>query len=134
MAGQSREVSGTNSGLFFEKSVELFENDIHGKNVANSVEANAQYIIGLNYEKLGNYAKAAASFEKAYAANPKHECADYFLFAQGRCYEKLLKQGAVSAAEAKSIIMMQYSQLISKFPQSSYKSYAESWLGNKGNK
>ena len=86
------------------------------------------YVIGLANNKLGEYVKAANAFKNSYQADANFQYADYCLFAQGYCYEKLLEQGAVPASEAKSIIMIQYYQLISEFPKSCYALYAQNWL------
>ena len=41
-------------------------------------------MIGLNYDRIGKYAKAAAAFEKSYEADSKFRYADYCLLAKGR--------------------------------------------------
>ena len=116
--------------VFLEKAVELLDG-MAKQNISDSMlKASVFYVKGLSCQAAGDYAEAAQAFQNAYQANPKHTYADYCVFASGRCYEKLLEQKLVSENEAKAIITVQYSQLISKFPQSAYKSRAESWLGN----
>ena len=109
---------------FFRQSAMLFEDILVGigtvRNERAGYTANACYMLGLNYQQLGEYLKAADAFQNAFQANPKHEYADYCLFATGHCYEKLLKQGAISQVDAKAAISAQYQRLKSEFPQSEY--------------
>jgi TolA-binding protein len=111
-------------------SAALLDKYVLGKICGRDNKASAYYVRGLNYNRLGDYAKAAQAFQSAYDANPKHQYADYCLFAQGYCCEKLLEQKLVSETAAAATITSKYSQLISKYPQSEYASHARSWLEN----
>ena len=88
----------------------------------------AYYHKGLSCQQLEKYEEAAQAFENACQADPYFTNIDYCLLAQGRCYEKLMKSGAASEAEAKSVITRIYSELVSKCPQSPYAVIAKSWL------
>jgi tetratricopeptide (TPR) repeat protein len=99
---------------------DVLENNIIGKTSDKYLNAEAYYILGLDYQNLGDYVKASQKFCSAFETNPKHRYADYCLFAAGRCYEKLLVQGTISEDEAKAIIRAAYSELVSKFPESRY--------------
>ncbi|MFA6426701.1 MAG: tetratricopeptide repeat protein [Phycisphaerae bacterium] len=119
-----------NQSEFFRQSAGLFENDVFSLTLNDTLKAAASYMLGLNYQQLGEYLKAADAFGKSYQADPKFEYADYCLFAVGRCYEKLLEQGSVSQTDAKAVIAAQYLQLISEYPQSKGAPYVREWLKN----
>jgi len=111
-------------------SAALLDKYVLGKICGRDNKASAYYISGLNHDRLGDYAKAAQAFQGAYDANPKHQYADYCLFAVGHCCEKLLEQKLISKTAAAATITSQYSQLVSKYPQSAYAPHARSWLEN----
>ena len=108
-------------------SSELLEKYVVGKTTGSTLTT-AYYLLGLKYDKFGEYTKAADAFKKAYKTDPKFKYADYCLFAQGYCYEKLLNKGLVSETEGKPIITIQYSKLLSNYPKSKYAQYAGEWL------
>ncbi|MDO8312451.1 MAG: tetratricopeptide repeat protein, partial [Sideroxyarcus sp.] len=118
------------NNVFFTRSLSLFQSVSNGVIGQTETKATVQYMIGLNCDKLGSYLNASQAFAKAYGICPNHPHADYLLFAQGYCYEKLMSRNAVAAPDAKTIITTQYSRLISAFPQSQYTPYAKSWLEN----
>jgi tetratricopeptide (TPR) repeat protein len=96
--------------------------------VGKTTDSGAYYLLGLYYNKLGEYTKAADAFKNAYQIDPKFKYADYCLFAQGYCYEKLMNNKLISETEAKSLITSNYNKLLTSYPQSKYSSYAIGWL------
>jgi outer membrane protein assembly factor BamD (BamD/ComL family) len=114
----------------FNESTAMMEYYLSVAKPQGSSRADAYYVMGLNYQSIEDDAKAAESFDKAYQAGAKHQYADYCLFAQGKCYEKLQEKDAVSAEDAKAAIAAKYSKLVSDFPQSGYAKDAKTWLEN----
>jgi len=108
-------------------SCELLEKYVVGK-TAGSTLTIAYYTSGLNYDKLGEYEKAAIAFKNAHQTDPKFKYADYCLFAQGYCYEELMENQLVTETEAKPQITSHYSKLLADCPQSKYAPYARGWL------
>ena len=98
--------------------------------VGKTTGSTAYYMLGLNYDKLGEYAKAADAFKNAYQVDSKFKYADYCLFAQGHCYEKLMNNKLISETEAKPRITSNYNKLLAGYPQSKYLLYAIQWLQN----
>jgi len=115
-----------NENAMFLKSIDLFENNIPAANDP-LLTASIYYMLGLNYQQQNDYTKAADVFRKAYQVDSKFKHADYCLFAQGHCYEKLMEDGVVSQDEAKVVIRTVHAKLISEFPQSYYLVSAEDW-------
>jgi predicted negative regulator of RcsB-dependent stress response len=108
-------------------SSELLEKYVAGK-TGGSTLTTAYYILGLNYDKFGEYTKAVDAFKNAYQTDPKFKYADYCLFAQGYCYEKIVEKGLISEAEGAPLIAVQYNKLLSSYPQSKYAQHAGDWL------
>jgi tetratricopeptide (TPR) repeat protein len=111
-----------------QKSVELINTALELMSDGDTNAGTYYYVLGLNYQKLEDYDKAARAFADSYQSNPKFNYADYCLFAQGYCTDKLMEQELVSEADAKTIITMQYQQLVSEFPNSDYAKDAQEWL------
>jgi TolA-binding protein len=116
---------------FFAISAALMELHVFGKLPVSENAASAYYQAGLAYDRLGQYVKAAAAFRNACQADPTHLYADYSLFAQAGCYEKLLNEKQISETDAKSLMTTAYSQLLTKYPKSQYAAKANRWLQNK---
>ena len=117
----SQEADPNNS--LFKFSAALLENDVVPNAPDNTARAMAHYMVGLNYEQLGEYAKAAGAFGAAYQADPKYLYADYCLFAQGRCYEKLKASGKIDANEADVLIKNAYQTFLAEYPDHSMADY-----------
>lgn len=110
--------------MLLNLSLDIVEKEVIGKTSDKIIESHAYYMVGLDCLKLGDNLKAAQAFASAYQSNPNHEFADFCLYKQGYCYEKLIKQNAISETEAKQIIRTAYSKLILRFPDSRYKNLA----------
>jgi len=113
---------------FLTCSVSLYENDILDHVSDATLKANAYYILGLCYQNLEDYTKAIEAFTNSYASDPYFPHADYCLYAQGDCYQLLMQSKNISEIEARSVIVSVYSELVSKYPQSSYAPNANLWL------
>jgi tetratricopeptide (TPR) repeat protein len=118
-----------NDDLFY-KSIALLKDIPLATNKDKPFTASVQYMLGLNYQYLGEYLKAASAFEDAYAADPKFMYAEYCLFAAGYCNEKLLGQKLVSEAEGKALIRHIYTQFLQIYPDNKRVSYVREWLKN----
>ena len=92
----------TQAGLEFQKVL-----DLHPE---SEWADNAQFTLGLIYEKAGDYQKAVEELKKVIENYPKGDKAPNALFGMGEIYEK--KLGNNSQA------MDAYSQLVSKYPGS----------------
>ena len=113
------------------RAMPIYENDVLNTVLSdsnNDVKAGAYYMLGLGYQRLKEYSKALQAFSNSYQANPKFQYADYCLYAQGYCSERMMKEETMTPADAKTIITMQYQQLISEFPKSHYTKKAQVWL------
>lgn len=88
----------------------------------------AYYYLGMSYQSIEDYMKAAQAYANAYQQDPKFECADYCLYGQGYCFEMLMAEGEIPPADAKTIIAIHYQELISKFLNSNYAKSAQRWL------
>ena len=86
------------------------------------------YALGLNLQGLQDYTEAAGAYARSYQQDPQFEYADYCLFAQGYCFEMLMVEGKIQRADAKTMIVTQYQEVISKFPESNYAKNAQEWL------
>ena len=118
-----------NDDLFY-KSIALLKDIPLATNKDKQFAASVQYILGLNYQYLGEYLKAASAFEDAYAADSKFEYADYCLFSVGHCHEKLLEKNLVSKAEGRAFIRHIYTQFLQIYPNSKGTPYVREWLKN----
>jgi outer membrane protein assembly factor BamD (BamD/ComL family) len=105
--------------VFFNLSRDIAQNRIAGKTDDKSIETQAYYIAGLDGEELGDFASAAQAFQNAYQTNPLFQFADYCLFAQGNCYEKLKAAGKIDANEADVVIENAYQAFLTKYPDHS---------------
>ena len=123
---------------FFHASAGLFE-EIRGQLGAVGVEnanfaAGVHYMLGLNRQQLGDYAKAANAFENAIEieTNPNHEYAGnmpwlWLLIAD--CYEKLKAAGDVNAPEADIAIETAYQNVVTNYTNGGNLDYALMRLG-----
>lgn len=83
------------------------------------------YLMGMCFYEVGNYTESMKAFEQIHHFYPTFQYADYCLFMQGRCLEKLVEYGEVALTEATSTITTLYSQLISEHPKSQYSELAK---------
>ncbi|MBU1259656.1 MAG: tetratricopeptide repeat protein [Planctomycetes bacterium] len=114
--------------VFLRKAVELLDG-MAMQDISDSMfKASVFYVKGLSCRAAGDYAQAADAFQNAYQADPKHQYADYCLFARGYCYEVLLHNKLISEIQAKPIINLQYTKLLADCPRSQYAPYASDWL------
>jgi tetratricopeptide (TPR) repeat protein len=109
----------------FEQSVALLEKDVL-QNLTQ--KASAYYILGLNYDQLGDYTKAAQAFENSYMADSNFIHAGYCVIAQEYCYGRLVKTGKITEQEAKEQIKAVYSKLAAEYPAGSSIPKVQKWL------
>ncbi|MFA6186925.1 MAG: tetratricopeptide repeat protein [Phycisphaerae bacterium] len=114
----------TKQDEFFRQSAGLFENDIIGVVVSNSLKSSAQYMIGLNYWQLGEYFDAADAFTASIEADPNYMFAGNMHWLVADCYEKLKAAGDVNAPEADPIIEWGYQALFENYPKCGIIDYA----------
>ncbi|PKL42732.1 MAG: hypothetical protein CVV39_08780, partial [Planctomycetes bacterium HGW-Planctomycetes-1] len=114
--------------VFLRKAVELLDGMTKQDISDSMLKASVFYVKGLSCQAAGDYAEAAEAFQNAYQADPKHQYADYCLFARGHCYEILLHNKQISETQARPIINLQYTRLLADCPRSKYAQYASDWL------
>ncbi|MEN6383981.1 MAG: tetratricopeptide repeat protein [Phycisphaerales bacterium] len=114
----------------FNESTAMMENYISTAKPQGTCKADAYYMMGLNYQAMEDYAKAAEAFDKAYQADAKHQYADYCLFAAGNCYEKLAEKKVMSEDESKKMTASYYNKLLEAYPNSQGAYYVREWLAN----
>ena len=109
-----------NQGEFFRQSANMYENDILALKLSDIQKAEASYMLGLNYQKLGEYLKAVEAFENAIAietdpnnANARNLHWLWLLVAD--CYEKLKVEGEVDASDADTVIEAAYQDVVANF-------------------
>lgn len=83
------------------------------------------YLTGMCFYEVGNYTESIKAFEQIHQLYPTFQYADYCLFMQGRCLEKLVEYGEVALTEATTTITTIYSQLVSEYPKSQYSELAK---------
>ncbi|HBG26468.1 MAG: hypothetical protein A2Y10_06150 [Planctomycetes bacterium GWF2_41_51] len=106
-----------NQKEFFQESISMFENDVLA---ITTCKASTYYMLGLNYQQLKDYAKAAEAFEKSYQTEPKFKYADYCLFAAGDCNLRMADLGQIELLAGQQKAKVFFGQLESEFPQSNY--------------
>jgi TolA-binding protein len=119
-----------NKSEFFQQSISLFENESSSLELSGYYRAGAFYMLGLNYDHIEDYAKAAAAFANSYQTDPNFTYADYCLFAIGRCFEKMVESKTISITQAKPSIERVYTEFIKKYPNSSCIHDARHWMEN----
>jgi hypothetical protein len=111
-----------------KKSAAMLESDVITHNPKPALKAAACYMAGLNYQRLGDYLKAAEAFASSYQADSKFMYADFCLASQGYCYERLIQTGKISEREAKERIRAAYSKLMAEYPASISVPQVQKWL------
>ena len=132
----------------FEKSIAIIEHDVLGivesdpngqispdieivelPTMSKNVESDAWYLLALNYWYLGRWFPAADGFLRSIEANPNHQFAGSMYWLVSDCYEKLKRDGVVSAEEADPLIEWGYQTLFDRYPDSRDVEYAAIQLG-----
>ena len=88
----------------------------------------AFYMMARCFWRLGKQTEAAEAFENSFKADPRSPYADHCLYAMGECYRKLAFAGVLSPDDAAYILGKAYSELVSRFPESTYTYNAQSWF------
>ena len=81
------------------------------------IRSMALYMIGLDWY-LKDWYSAAIAFTDSVQADPKHRFADAMHWLVADCYEKLKKEGSVSAEDADGMIEYGYQTLFDNYPGS----------------
>ena len=96
----------------------------HNKNK----DAYMYYIVGGNFDLLGEYQKAVQYLTKTMDTDPDFEKASKCLFGVGRCYEKMAKNGDMPEDQALDAARKCYLQMLEKYPDEPEKQYITRWL------
>ena len=81
--------------------------------------AHAWFYSGFAYKKMGNYAKTIEYYQEVVDRWPDYQYAWNAQCMIGECYEKLIRQGSLSQAEAEPLIEQAYKLVIENYRDSS---------------
>ena len=84
----------------------------------------AYYIMGLYYWQLKDWLASASALMDSVAANSRHQHAGSMHWMISSCYERLQREGAVSAEEVAPVIEWGYQTLFEEYPNSRDVEYA----------
>ena len=82
------------------------------------------------YQRLGDYAKAAQSYQKVADEYTNYQYAWNAMLQAGQCYENQASTGAMSKSDADLKIKAVYQQLVTKFPDCPVTETAQNWLNS----
>jgi tetratricopeptide (TPR) repeat protein len=113
----------------FNLAIPIWEQVIYS-DVSSEIRSECYYLIGSCYLKSGDYADAETAFQRSYQIDPGYKYADYCLFVQGYCLQKLMENEIPTTNDAFDKLKRIYSEFLTQFPASRYASYAKTWLGD----
>ncbi|MDD5135215.1 MAG: tetratricopeptide repeat protein [Phycisphaerae bacterium] len=96
-------------------------------------DANMYYIVGQNFNLLGEYSRAVIYLAKTIETDPNFAKASSCLFAAGQCYEKMAKSGDIPQNQTLDAAEKCYLQVMAKQPGEFEKQYIKRWLEQREN-
>jgi tetratricopeptide (TPR) repeat protein len=115
---------------FVRKATELLEKYVVAKDKTTRKKASGYYIIGGNYEILGDYVTAARTYELAVETDPDFKNAWQYLLRAARCYEKLVQDGTVKQGDGEDSIRRCFERIMARNPAypGEIRQISEKWL------
>jgi len=113
--------------VHFQKAIAIYEMVIN-ELPASTATAEACYLAGNYYRKLGEYEKSTEYYQTVVDGYSGYRMAWNALFLIGRNYENLEKSGAIPKSEAEPKIKVAYEQLLEKYPDCKAAKIARRWL------
>ncbi|MCK4786373.1 MAG: tetratricopeptide repeat protein [Desulfobacteraceae bacterium] len=112
---------------YFQKAIAIYEMVIN-ESPGSTAAAEACYLAGNWYRKLGEYGKSTKYYERIVDDYSGYCMAWNALFLVGRNYENLERLGAISKSEANLKIKAAYERLLEKYPDCKAAKIARRWL------
>lgn len=110
------------------KSIKLFERLLPAIAQKKEYAAIAHYTIGLGYQQMEDYVRAADAFANSYQADPKFKYAAYCLYAQGRGYDEMIHRGQIPWDEGKKQMRLIFEKIVTVHPSTPEAVESQRWL------
>ena len=113
---------------YLQRSISLYEKEVLGQSSRKDVLSETYWVLGTNYNRIGEYAKSIKYYQKHVDEFPDHRHDWHVRFLIGKTYQKMKQAKLLTAAEANFQTHQVYEQLVAAYPDCKAAQAARQWL------